>query len=223
MTLTSGTGGEKVIGNAFVGSIAFDGSSMEASVHWLDKPATGRQRPYDVFSLRVATGHPFAVDLAEFQDCYRKFANFLDWLLAVRVARLKQIQKLPDYEPNNAELRANEDHGDEAEVIEGEREGSRPEMEPTSQEDEQGSTSHTQSIQNLLLQSFDGPADSLDLYHRAADGDGDEDEDEDEDEDDNDNDNDGGSNRPRRAREQTITTEMEQTTSKKQKKDVNPS
>ncbi|KAI9884032.1 MAG: hypothetical protein M1823_004196 [Watsoniomyces obsoletus] len=123
ITLTAGRGESEVIGNAFVGSIAFDGSSIEASIHWLDKSITSSKRPYDVFSLRVATGHPFAVNLTEFQDCYRKFANFLDWLLAVRVKRLAQIRALPDHEPDDdewkgvendigVELHLNEDEDD---------------------------------------------------------------------------------------------------------------
>lgn len=98
MMLTGGEGGKDVIGKAFVGSISFDGTAMEASVHWLDNSVTDVDRQYDVFSFRVATGHPFAVDLAEFQDCYRKFANFIDWLLAVRVERLKKIWAMPERE-----------------------------------------------------------------------------------------------------------------------------
>ncbi len=88
-----------VIGKAFVGSICFDGSAMEASVHWLDHSITSNERKYDVFSLRVATGHPFATTLSEYQATYQRFANFFDWLLDVRSARLTQILTQPESEP----------------------------------------------------------------------------------------------------------------------------
>ncbi|KAI9812668.1 MAG: hypothetical protein M1826_002790 [Phylliscum demangeonii] len=88
-----------VIGTAFVGSICFDGSSIEASVHWLDESITSVKRPYDLFSLRVATGHPFAVNLAEYRATYKKFANFLDWLSHQRDGRLRRIMQQPEAEP----------------------------------------------------------------------------------------------------------------------------
>ncbi|KAI9833876.1 MAG: hypothetical protein M1826_006399 [Phylliscum demangeonii] len=90
---------EAVIGTAFVGSICFDGNSIEASVHWLDQSITSVKRPYDLFSLRVATGHPFAVNLAEYQATYQKFANFLDWLSHQRDGRLRRIMLQPEAEP----------------------------------------------------------------------------------------------------------------------------
>ncbi|KAI4160068.1 MAG: hypothetical protein LQ342_006019 [Letrouitia transgressa] len=87
-----------VIGRASIGSLCFDGNTLEASVHWLDESNSSVTRKYDMFSLRVGTGHVFAVDLAEFQATYKKFANFLDWLFHVRDKRLQQIMTLPESE-----------------------------------------------------------------------------------------------------------------------------
>lgn len=87
-----------VIGRASIGSLCFDGNTLEASVHWLDKSNSSVTRKYDMFSLRVGTGHVFAVNLAEFQATYKKFANFLDWLFHVRDQRLQQILTLPESE-----------------------------------------------------------------------------------------------------------------------------
>lgn len=90
---------DAVIGNAFVGSICFDGNTIEASVHWLDKSISSGTREYDVFSMRVAIGQPFAVTLSEYQATYQKFANFLDWMLDARTARLKRVLQQPEVEP----------------------------------------------------------------------------------------------------------------------------
>ncbi|KAL9043943.1 MAG: hypothetical protein Q9214_002888, partial [Letrouitia sp. 1 TL-2023] len=87
-----------VIGRASIGSLCFDGNTLEASVHWLDESNSSVTRKYDMFSLRVGTGHVFAVNLAEFQATYKKFANFLDWLFHVRDKRLQQIMTLPESE-----------------------------------------------------------------------------------------------------------------------------
>ncbi len=76
-----------------MGSICSDGSSIEASIHWIDHSRTSNNRPYDVFCYRVATGCPHAATLLEFQETYRKFANFLDWMKEVRLARLKEVQE----------------------------------------------------------------------------------------------------------------------------------
>ena len=113
-----------VIGKAFVGSICFDGNAIEASVHWLDHSITSNERKYDVFSLRVATGHPFATTLSEYQATYKRFANLFDWLLDARSARLKQIlaqtesepraiaRPEPDYESSKSEDGGEESDGD---------------------------------------------------------------------------------------------------------------
>lgn len=116
----AGNDASSVIGKSFVGSICFDGNAMEASVHWLGPSVTSGQRKYDVFSMRVATGHPFAIDLPEFQDCYRKFANFLDWLQEVREERLKAILALPVIEPKEIALVEPPDEPSEDEDEEGE-------------------------------------------------------------------------------------------------------
>ena len=87
-----------VIGRASIGSLCFDGNSIEASVHWLEESNSGVTRKYNMFSLRVETGHVFAVNLAGFQATYKKFANFLDWLFDVRDKRLQQIMALPESE-----------------------------------------------------------------------------------------------------------------------------
>lgn len=90
---------EIIPGNAFVGSIAFDGNCIEASVHWLGKSMAPARRRFEVLSMRVATGNPFAADLEEYQQTWKKFANFLDWLAAVRTKRLDRIKALPSSEP----------------------------------------------------------------------------------------------------------------------------
>lgn len=89
-----------VIGRASVGSLCFDGNTLEASVHWLDESSTSTERKYDMFSLRIGTGYAFAVDLAEFRATYKKFANFLDWLFEIRDERLRHIMNLPDSDPS---------------------------------------------------------------------------------------------------------------------------
>ena len=88
-----------MLGKAFVGSICFDGNSIEASVHWLDRSLSSQERQYDVFSMRVATGHPFAATLAGYRSSHHEFANFLDWMSSTRDLRWTQITECPTKEP----------------------------------------------------------------------------------------------------------------------------
>ena len=146
------------MGKAFVGSLCFDGNTLEASVHWLDNSITSDERKYDMFSVRVATGHPFAIDLAEFQATYKKFANFLDWLLEVRNERLQRIMSMPRLEPRaitrpQPEFEASDDEEDEDggngdENVDANRGGGKAGMHPT--------TSNRQPLQQVSIQSFDG-------------------------------------------------------------------
>lgn len=143
---------ETVMGKAFVGSICFDGNSIEASVHWLGKSQTSNTRKYDIFSLRVATGNPFAADLEEYQATYKKIANFMDWMVSVRNDRLKEIMKLltnepkeialpePDFDPSDSVYDSDDDEG-----------GGAPSQ-------DEPSTSNSQPMQDLSLGSFDGAA-----------------------------------------------------------------
>lgn len=142
---------QAVVGKAFVGSICFDGNIIEASVHWLDDSSIidGRRR-YDVFSLRVAGGLVFATNLREYHETYRKIANFMDWMLSARIARLERIMALPPVEPA-AIARPEPDYeasdSEEAKDDDGDDDG-----------DEGPSTSNSQPLRDLSLQSFGGAA-----------------------------------------------------------------
>lgn len=89
------------LGTASVGSVAFDGNMIEASVHWLDRrPEPAPPDQLTVFSCRVAAGIVFATNLADFQETHRVFANFLDWLRDVRKLRFDRLKKMSYVDPD---------------------------------------------------------------------------------------------------------------------------
>lgn len=67
---------------------------MEAAVHWIDRSVSSVDRDFDVFSYRVAAAIPFATSLVNFQEAFRTFANFSDFLKDARLGRLTDIQRL---------------------------------------------------------------------------------------------------------------------------------
>lgn len=83
-----------LIAHASVGSICFDGNSIEAAVHWLE-PSQSPEREFDVLCHRVATGHAFAQNLADFTETRKRFRNLLDWLKLGREQRLEAVKRLP--------------------------------------------------------------------------------------------------------------------------------
>lgn len=104
-------------------------------------------RGYDMFSLRVATGTPFAATLEEYQSSYKKFANFFDWLRDKREDRLKQILRVPEIEPPGISLP--EPEYDES--SESEDDGEAGAGSSTAQQE----SSASQPMRNMSLQSFD--------------------------------------------------------------------
>lgn len=172
---STNVGKKSDIGEACVGSICFNGDILEASVHWLVK-LTDDDRPYNIHSLRVATGFAFAATLAEHQATYKKFANFLDWMLGVRQDRLELIGKLPKREPEVVVAKVTPatnftDAQDETQDGDGEEDGDEEEEEdgdevvievgtgPNVRPDRSfagDSTSNTQPMQQMSLQSLDG-------------------------------------------------------------------
>ena len=131
--------------------ICFDGTSIEASVHWLEKPRSGMMREYvfsHMFSIRVATGTPFAATLEEYQSTYKKFAIFLNWLRDKGEERLQQILCVPEMEPPGIALPELEDVDPSGSEDDGE-EG------PASSAVQQESSA-SQPMRVMSLQSFDG-------------------------------------------------------------------
>ena len=83
-----------------IGSLIYDGNTIEASVHWLalqDDPLSPNE--LELRSCRVLSGLLTPITLPEFQATFSKVMNFLDWMRDVREARFKQIKSLPRIRP----------------------------------------------------------------------------------------------------------------------------
>ncbi|KAI9818014.1 MAG: hypothetical protein M1826_001447 [Phylliscum demangeonii] len=100
--------------HASVGSICFDGNTIEASVHWLE-PATSAEedREFDVYSYRLAAGPAFAVSLEQFQATQKIFRNLMAWLTRRREECLERIKRIPPPVPLFAKQPHDNDNDDD--------------------------------------------------------------------------------------------------------------